>query len=119
MEDSPLDGYVTVGAVALTLISGVLQALLLCCFPNYRHHVVSELVKPRFSMDAAAFPQVYQRDEGAHLHLGVLLPGFSQRDNLSMTVRRPSTEQPPFCFEPSALAQQPIHANLKNRTQPN
>eukprot|EP00962_Isochrysis_galbana_P029209 scaffold9330_cov117-Isochrysis_galbana.AAC.4 len=38
-------------------------------------------------MDAAAFPQIYQRDDGGHLHLGVLLPGFSERDNLSMTVR--------------------------------
>eukprot|EP00967_Tisochrysis_lutea_P115696 scaffold185555_cov34-Tisochrysis_lutea.AAC.3 len=86
LEGSLLDGYVSVGAVAVTLLSGLLQALLLLCFPNYRHFCVAELVKPRFSMDASAFPQVYQRDDGGHLHLGVLLPGFSERDNLSMTV---------------------------------
>lgn len=87
LEGSLLDGYISVGAVAITLASGLLQGLLLCCFPNYRHFCVAELVKPRFSMDAAAFPQIYQRDDGGHLHLGVLLPGFSERDNLSMTVR--------------------------------
>ena len=25
--------------------------------------------------------QIYQRDEGAHLHLGVLLPGHASRDD--------------------------------------
>jgi hypothetical protein len=87
LEDSLLDSYISAGAVAITLLSGLLQGLLLCCFPNYRHFCVAELVKPRLLMDATAFPQIYQRDDGGRLHLGVLLPGFEDRNNLIMTVR--------------------------------
>ena len=39
---------------------------------------------PKVSVDSSAFPQVYQRDEGTHLHMGVLLPGFASRETFTM-----------------------------------
>ena len=57
---------------------------LLSCAPEYRTHVVAELDTPRVQVDSTGFPQIYQRDEGAHLHLGVLLPGFASRENLQL-----------------------------------
>ena len=35
-------------------------------------------------VDSSTFPQVYQRDEGTHLHMGVLLPGFASRETCTM-----------------------------------
>ena len=39
---------------------------------------------PKVHVDSSAFPQIYQRDEGTHLHMGVLLPGFASRDSCTM-----------------------------------
>mmetsp|Transcript_40001 Transcript_40001/g.129492 ORF Transcript_40001/g.129492 Transcript_40001/m.129492 type:complete len:162 (+) Transcript_40001:151-636(+) len=92
LEHSLEDGYVSCGAVGVTLVAGLLQALLLCCFPAYRTHCVTDLDKDKFSLDSSAFPQVYQRDDGVHLHVGVLLPGFSQQEELNMTVNTSEVE---------------------------
>ena len=35
-------------------------------------------------VDSTSFPQIYQRDEGAFLHMGVLLPGFASRETCQM-----------------------------------
>ena len=45
LEHSLEDGYVSCGAVGVTLVAGLLQALLLCCFPAYRTHCVADLDK--------------------------------------------------------------------------
>ena len=81
---SMLELYATGGAVGALLVSGLLQAWLLSCAPEYRSHVVAELDAPKVQVDSSAFPQVYQRDEGTHLHLGVLLPGFASRETCTM-----------------------------------
>lgn len=81
--------WVTAGAAAFTLLGALLQAWLLSCAPAFRTECVADFhvanAKHRLLVDASAFPQVYQRDEGAHLHLGVLLPGFSSRESCAMT----------------------------------
>ena len=83
-QRSLLEFYVTAGAVGGLLGSALLQVWLLSCAPEYRTHVVAELDTPRVQVDSTGFPQIYQRDEGAHLHLGVLLPGFASRENLQL-----------------------------------
>ena len=81
---SRLELYSSGGAVVFLFASALLQAWMLSCTPEYRSHVVAELDTPKVTVDSTAFPQIYQRDEGAHLHLGVLLPGFASRDNCTM-----------------------------------
>jgi len=76
--------YATGGAVAGLLVSALLQAWFLSCAPEYRSHVVAELDAPKILVDSSAFPQVYQRDEGQHLRMGVLLPGFSSRETCTL-----------------------------------
>ena len=73
------------GAVAATAVDGLLQAWILSCSPLYRTQCVVELQPRGLVVDDSKFPQVYQRDEGAHLHLGVLLPGFASRERCMMT----------------------------------
>ena len=73
------------GAVAATAVDGLLQAWILSCSPLYRTQCVVELQPSGLVVDDSKFPQVYQRDEGAHLHLGVLLPGFASRERCMMT----------------------------------
>ena len=84
-QRSLLEFYVTAGAVGGLLGSAILQVWLLSCAPEYHTHVVAELDTPRVQVDSTGFPQIYQRDEGAHLHLGVLLPGFASRERCMMT----------------------------------
>ena len=72
-------------AVGFLLSSALLQWWALSCAPRYRHVNVAELVAPKLQVDDSAFPQVYQRDEGAHLHVGVLLPGFASRETLTLS----------------------------------
>ena len=74
--------YATAGAVGGLLVSALLQAWFMSCAPEYRSHVVAELDAPKVMVDSSAFPQVYQRDEGQHLRMGVLLPGFSSRETV-------------------------------------
>ena len=46
--------------------------------------MVADLESRKVQVDNSAFPQIYQRDEGEHLHMGVLLPGFASRDTCTM-----------------------------------
>ena len=62
LEHSLEDGYVSCGAVGVTLVAGLLQALLLCCFPAYRTHCVADLDKdcppsPRRLVPPASAPE--------------------------------------------------------------
>ena len=81
---SELELYISGGAVGALVVSALLQGWLLSCTPEYRAHVVAELDTPTVHVDSSAFPQVYQRDEGTHLHMGVLLPGFASRESCTM-----------------------------------
>ena len=63
----------------------LLQAWMIGCSPDYRKYVVSDLEMQKISVDSTAFPQIYQRDEGAYLHMGVLLPGFASRESCTMS----------------------------------
>jgi len=83
-QRSDYEFYATGGAVGALVVSALLQAWLLSCAPEYRAQVVADLDTPKVQVDAAGFPQIYQRDEGAHLHLGVLLPGFASRETCTM-----------------------------------
>jgi len=74
----------TGGAVGALVVSALLQAWMLSCAPEYRAHVVAELDTPKVQVDSTGFPQIYQRDEGTHLHMGVLLPGFASRETCTM-----------------------------------
>ena len=57
---------------------------MLSCSPEYRSHVVAELDSRKVQVDSTGFPQIYQRDEGTHLHMGVMLPGFASRETCTM-----------------------------------
>ncbi|KAL1507186.1 hypothetical protein AB1Y20_008036 [Prymnesium parvum] len=72
-------------AVCLLPVNALLQAWLLSCVPDFSKHTVAELNVPSMSVDSSHFPQIYQRDEGEFLHLGVLLPGFASRESCTMT----------------------------------
>ena len=85
LERSILEAYATGGAVGALAISAILQGWMLSCVPEYREHVVAELDTPRVQVDHTKFPQIYQRDEGAYLHMGVLLPGFASRESCTMS----------------------------------
>lgn len=84
-DRSDLELYATGGSVALLLLSALLQAWFLSCSPQYSKFVVADLEQPKIQVDSSAFPQIYQRDEGTHIHLGVLLPGFASRESCTMT----------------------------------
>ena len=72
----------TAGVTALTVLDALLQAWVLTCVPAYRAECVADFAPPKSShVDSSAYPQVYQRDEGAHLYLGMLLPGHTSRDD--------------------------------------
>ena len=83
-ERSLLELYATGGAVAFLVASALLQAWFLSCAPDFRKFVVAELEQPKIQVDSSAFPQIYQRDEGTHIHLGVLLPGFASRESCTL-----------------------------------
>eukprot|EP00316_Scyphosphaera_apsteinii_P001589 CAMPEP_0119322132 /NCGR_PEP_ID=MMETSP1333-20130426/57358_1 /TAXON_ID=418940 /ORGANISM="Scyphosphaera apsteinii, Strain RCC1455" /LENGTH=310 /DNA_ID=CAMNT_0007329279 /DNA_START=13 /DNA_END=945 /DNA_ORIENTATION=+ len=85
-EHSFMQLIVSGGAVGVTICNALLQAWILACVPSFRKHVVCELLTSQLAVDSSSFPQIYQRDDGARLHLGVLLPGFSTRDHLTMTL---------------------------------
>mmetsp|Transcript_41245 Transcript_41245/g.90552 ORF Transcript_41245/g.90552 Transcript_41245/m.90552 type:complete len:336 (-) Transcript_41245:516-1523(-) len=91
-EHSLLQMYVSCATVGGTVINALLQGWLLACAPSYRKNCVASLQAPKLTRDVSGFPQVYQRDEGAYLHLGVLLPGFSAREHLTMTVNTSELE---------------------------
>ena len=84
-----LELLATAGATALTVLNALLEAWVLTCVPAYRAECYADFAPPKSKLhvDNSAYPQVYQRDEGAHLHLGVLLPGHASRDDgtLAMT----------------------------------
>ena len=79
--------YATGGAIAFLVVSALLQAWVLSCTPEYRTQAVALLDVPKVKNDPKpdAFPQIYQRDEGTHLHLGVLIPGFASRETCTMS----------------------------------
>lgn len=80
-----LEFIVLGGALCLLPINALLQGWFLSCLPEYARTTVAELNMPNGTMDSSQFPQIYQRDEGEHLHLGVLLPGFDSRDSCTMS----------------------------------
>lgn len=81
-----IECYASGGAVAFLIVSALLQAWMLSCAPEYRGTVVASLETQKIKTDSTpdVFPQIYQRDEGTHLHLGVLIPGFASRDTCTM-----------------------------------
>ena len=83
-QRSDLELYVTGGAVAGLVLSALLQAWMLSCAPEFRGNTVADLDTPKVHVVSTHFPQVYQRDEGTHLHMGVLLPGFASRESCTM-----------------------------------
>ena len=85
-DRSQLEMYISAGAVVFLVFSGLLQAWMLSCTPEYRSTVVAALETQKIKTDSTpdVFPQIYQRDEGTHLHLGVLIPGFASRDTCTM-----------------------------------
>jgi len=88
-----LEALVGGGAVGATILNGLLQGWLLSCMPSYSKHCVADLrPSPLSAVDSSGFPQIYQRDDGSHLQLGVLLPGFSSQDHLRMTVNAREVE---------------------------
>ena len=87
-EGSRTDGgrlelLATAGVTALTVLDALMQAWVLTCVPAYRAECVADFAPPKSNLhvDSSAYPQVYQRDEGAHLYLGMLLPGHASRDD--------------------------------------
>lgn len=82
-----IECYASGGAVAFLIVSALLQAWMLSCAPEYRGTVVASLEIQKIKTDSTpdVFPQIYQRDEGTHLHLGVLIPGFASRDTCTMS----------------------------------
>lgn len=80
-----LEFLMLAAAVAMLPANALLQAWLLSCIPEFSKHTVAELNVPNLRVDSSQFPQIYQRDEGEHLHLGVLLPGFASRESCTMT----------------------------------
>merc|ERR1712113_809971 len=46
----------------------------------------------RTPMDASSFPLIFQRDAGAHIHLGILMPGFSAKEHVTMTLNATELE---------------------------
>ena len=92
-EPTRIELYATAGATAFTVLDALLQAWILSCVPAYRNECVSDFQQgANLHVDQAAYPPVYQRDEGSHLHLGVLLPGHSSRESCSMTVNVESVQ---------------------------
>ena len=81
-----IECYASGGAVAFLIVSALLQAWMLTCAPEYRGTVVASLETQKIKTDSTpdVFPQIYQRDEGTHLHMGVLLPGFASRETCTM-----------------------------------
>ena len=84
MNRDAIEFYATGGAVSALVVSALLQGWMLSCAPEYRSHVVADLDTPKVLVDSSSFPQIYQRDEGTHLHMGVLLPGFASRETCTM-----------------------------------
>ena len=81
-EPTRIELYATAGATAFTVLDALLQAWILSCVPAYRNECVSDFQQgANLHVDQAAYPPVYQRDEGSHLHLGVLLPGHPSRES--------------------------------------
>lgn len=80
-----IESLALAGAVALLPINALLQAWLLSCVPDFAKHTVAELNVPALTVDSSQFPQIYQRDEGECLHLGVMLPGFASRESCTMS----------------------------------
>ena len=91
-----IECYASGGAVAFLIVSALLQAWMLSCAPEYRGTVVASLEIQKIKTDSTpdVFPQIYQRDEGTHLHLGVLIPGFASRDTCTMCAPRPRCRIP-------------------------
>jgi hypothetical protein len=96
-DHTTLECYASGGAVAFLIVSALLQSWMLSCAPEYRGTVVASLETQKIKTDSTpdVFPQIYQRDEGTHLHLGVLIPGFASRDTCTMYAMRHRPGAPP------------------------
>ena len=69
-DHTTLECYASGGAVAFLIVSALLQSWMLSCAPEYRGTVVASLETQKIKTDSTpdVFPQIYQRDEGTHLH---------------------------------------------------
>lgn len=121
-DHTPLEMYASGGAVAFLILSGLLQAWMLTCAPEYRGTVVAALETQKIKTDSTpdVFPQIYQRDEGTHLHLGVLIPGFASRDTCKMCVRTatPRFLSPHPCSSLITVARPPFRGLLPSSGRP-